>query len=341
MADLSTAQRSRRLAEESDPPGLVWGFHFHGDGRSHAIGAAGVTEALATGAGWIWLHINIADVRARQWLETSAPIGVAGRDLLLDDDDHLSLTAEDGALMGVFADFKREFDHGTQDIARLRFVLEGNRLITVRRHALSAIEEARRQVIAGQEFESGELLLEAIFETFAAQVGAMAKELSATLEKFEDRIVDDTVSDKDVKLGPVRRTALRLNRQLSALRLHFSAFVASEDRSVPDDVYAMVERIALRLDTVGRDIEAIQERARILQEEMSTKLANETNRQITALSIMTALFLPATLVSGLFGMNTHGLPFDNSETGFWLALGVGALGSGAVYLFLRKMGIGR
>jgi magnesium transporter/zinc transporter len=167
----------------------------------------------------------------------------------------------------------------------------------------------------------------------------MAKELAATLEKYEDRIVDDEVSDKDVRLGPVRRTTLKLHRQLTALRMHFSAFVDSEDRPVPDDVFAMVERVSLRLDGAGRDVEALQERARILQEEMSAKLANETNRQLTALSVMTALFLPATLVTGLFGMNTHGLPFDDQSSGFWLALGVGALGSGLAYLILRRIGV--
>lgn len=339
MADLIPPLRGRRPGPEADPPGLVWGFHFDDEGRGRAVDAHGVVTALAERTGWVWLHLNIADIRARAWLENAAPVGEAGRALLIDDDDHLSLTDEDDALMGVFADFKREFDHGTQDLARLRFVLEGNVLVTVRRHALAAIDEARRQVIAGQTFERGELLLEAIFETFAGQVGAMAKELGATLEKYEDRIIDDEVSDKDVRLGPVRRTTLRLHRQLSALRLHFSAFVASEDRSVPDDVYAMVERISLRLDTVGRDIEAIQERARILQEEMSAKLANETNRQLTALSVMTALFLPATLVTGLFGMNTHGLPFGDDDSGFWLALGVGAVGSGLVYLILRRIGV--
>jgi Mg2+ and Co2+ transporter CorA len=319
-------------------PGLVWGVAFDEEGIGRPIEGASLDAALAGETGWVWLHLNLSDLRCRTWIESTQLIAESGQSLLLDTDEHLSLTAEDFALLGVFADFRRDFDHGTHDIARLRFVLQGRLLITARRHALHAIEEARRMVLAGHTFETGELLLESIVETFAGQVSAMVKELGQTLEKYEDRIVDDEVSDKDIRIGPIRRTVLRLHRQLSALRLHYSAFVDGEDRPVPEEVFAMVERVSIRLDGLGRDIETLQERARILQEEMSAKLANEANRQLYALSVMTALFLPATLVTGLFGMNTHGLPFDWSESGFWYALLVGIAGSGAVYLLLRWIG---
>ena len=69
------------------------------------------------------------------------------------------------------------------------------------------------------------------------------------------------------------------------------------------------------------------------------KASAHLNRQLQVLSSLTALFLPATLVTGLFGMNTHGLPFGGSGTGFWWATVVAAMGSGAVYLVLRRMGI--
>ena len=322
-------------------PGLIWAWVFDAEGRATPLGGRPLEAVLSDPEASVWLHFNLADLRGRDWIAERSPLPEGARALLLEDDDHLSLVAEDGALVGVFADFRREFDHGTQDLARLRFVLSGPLLVTCRRHALHAVEEVRGALLSGRSFEGGGLgVLESIFENFAAQVGAVARELSGQIEKIEDRVVDETVAAEDVRLGPIRRTALKLNRQLGALRLHFSAFVdnAGEDQ-VPEAVAAMVERVALRLDTVGREIEAIQERARILQEEVAAKAAAETNRQLSALSGMTALFLPATLVTGLFGMNTHGLPFESSPSGFWLAFLCGGLGSAAVYLYLRWLGL--
>ena len=322
-----------------DLPGLVWAFSFDGDGAARRLSGGEVAGALTAEEGWVWLHFNLADTRARSWIEDAAPLPESARELLLEADDHLCLIAEDGTLMGVFADFRRELDHDTRDIARLKFALDRRILVTGRRQALQSVDEVRRALRSGLTFESGEALLEQLFDTFAAQVATMTRELVRQLEAIEDRVVDDTADPEDIRVGPLRRTALRLARQVGALRLHFTALVDNPERELPDDVFAMTERVALRLTSIGRDVEAIQERARIIQEEAAAKSAAHMNRQLQTLSVLTAFFMPATLVTGLFGMNSHGIPFDGSENGFWWAAGVAAAGSGAVYLVLKRIGI--
>ncbi|MER2605252.1 MAG: CorA family divalent cation transporter [Siculibacillus sp.] len=320
-------------------PGLVGGFRFDGEGAGHALRPEDLSGSAGESERWLWLHFNLADARARDWIEAHAPLPEAARDLLLDGDDHIRLIAEDDALIGVFADFRRELDRDSQDISRLKFALHRHVLITGRRQALLSVDEVRRAVLQGERFESGEQLLERIFDHFADQVSATTRTLAQRLEVIEDRVVDDRVDPDDLRVGPIRRMALRLNRQVGALRLHFAALIDNPERDLPDDVFAMTERVALRLASIARDVEAIQERARIIQEEVSAKNAQHMNRQLSTLSALTALFLPATLVTGLFGMNTHGLPFGASDHGFWSAALVAAAGSGAVYLVLRRMGI--
>lgn len=320
-------------------PGLVWAYGFDGEGHGRALDAEHVEPALIGHEGWVWLHFNLADTRAREWIETKAPLPETARELLLDIDDHLCLMAEEDALIGVFADFRRELDHDTQDIARLKFALHRRVLVTGRRAALHSVDEVRRAVAHGREFESGEALLELIFDHFAHQVAAMTRELAGRLETIEDRVVDDRVDPDDLRVGPIRRMALRLSRQIGALRLHFAALVENPERDLPDDVFAMTERVSLRLASLARDVEAIQERARIIQEEVTAKSADLMNRQLSTLSVLTALFLPATFVTGAFGMNTKGLLFGEDEMGFWWALMLCVAGSGIVYLILRRLRI--
>ncbi len=341
MLDASDPPRATPapMGEVEGQPGLVWAYRFDTEGMARALGGREIAAALAAESGWVWLHFNLADTRARAWIEEKAPLTDSAKELLLEADDHLCLIAEDDTLMGVFADFRREFDHDTRDIARLKFALHRRTLITGRRQALQSVDEVRRALRGGSTFESGEVLLEHLFDTFAAQVGTMTRELVRQLEAIEDRVVDDAVDPEDLRVGPLRRTALRLARQVGALRLHFTALVDNPERELPEDVFAMTERVALRLTSIGRDVEAIQERARIIQEEAAAKSAAHMNRQLQTLSVLTALFMPATLVTGLFGMNTHGLPFGSDETGFWWATVVAAGGSGAVYLVLKHIGI--
>jgi Mg2+ and Co2+ transporter CorA len=55
-------------------------------------------------------------------------------------------------------------------------------------------------------------------------------------------------------------------------------------------------------------------------------------------TVLTALFVPATLVTGLFGMNVGGMPFTESADGFWWALLVSLISSLFVCLLLVKAG---
>ena len=50
------------------------------------------------------------------------------------------------------------------------------------------------------------------------------------------------------------------------------------------------------------------ERAKLLQEELAARLAENTGRNLYVLSILTAVLLPMTLVTGIFGMNVADLP---------------------------------
>ena len=55
------------------------------------------------------------------------------------------------------------------------------------------------------------------------------------------------------------------------------------------------------------DIAALRDRARSPRHELTTRLAEETRRRLHTVSVVTTLFLPATFVTGCFGMDTSGL----------------------------------
>ena len=71
------------------------------------------------------------------------------------------------------------------------------------------------------------------------------------------------------------------------------------------------------------------------REEVTIKTAEQTNRNLQVLAIVTTIFLPATLVSGIFGMNVMGLPLTQNPHGFvWSMLIL--IGSSALVLWLLK-----
>jgi zinc transporter len=95
------------------------------------------------------------------------------------------------------------------------------------------------------------------------------------------------------------------------------------------------EALAFALEEIAE----LYERAKLLQEELASRLAENTSRNLYVLSILTAVLLPMTLVTGIFGMNVGGLPGLHDSSAFaWVMLAI--LASGAVTLaafFWRRL----
>jgi Mg2+ and Co2+ transporter CorA len=101
-------------------------------------------------------------------------------------------------------------------------------------------------------------------------------------------------------------------------------------------LHAAVGRVVQRLAELEHELREMQERGRLLQEEIAAKLATETNNYLQAISVLTALFLPPTLIVGIFGMNTEGLPLSDDADGFfWVMLLSALCSAGATWLLKR------
>lgn len=55
------------------------------------------------------------------------------------------------------------------------------------------------------------------------------------------------------------------------------------------------------------------------------------------LTVITALFMPLTLLTGIFGMNFVDMPLLKDKAGFWIAVGIMALiVASLLFFFWRK-----
>ena len=322
-------------------PGLHFAYRFH-DGAAERIAPAGLRRALKEPGGWTWLHFSLDDDGVRNWIAQEAAIPDRAKAILLSDDEHLVLEPIVGGIAGVFADLLRDDQDKTRQLGRLRFALTKDLVVSGRRSALGAIARTLEAIDAGKRFPDAVALLETIVGHFADSVAVVAGELADTLDLIEDHVIDDDIpGDEPRRLAPVRRIAVRLHRQLAALRLLFRRWSVPEETELPTRIGQAAGRLAQRLNGLDHEIAAIQERARLLQDEIGAKLAAATNRNLYVLTIVTALLLPPTLIAGLFGMNFADLPFTKGTGGFFWALALAAGSAATVYAFLRWMRIMR
>ncbi|MDQ0472979.1 transporter [Labrys wisconsinensis] len=320
-------------------PGLVWAYRFREGYAAETLDMAEIPAALAAEDGWLWLHFSLTDKLARTYIAGLTQLPEPARTLLVAGEEQLGLDTAEEAIFGVFADFAHDMDGPTQDVGRLRFALTERLVVSGRRHPLRSVEDIRRAVDKGLAVRDASGLIEAIIDRFCDAVARLAAEMTDELDRIEDHVVADLVASERARLAPVRRTSVRLHRQLASLANVFRDWEEREEQAT-SALRIDAGRLASRLESLDQDILGVQDRAKLLQDEVAARLADETNRSLRALSVMTALLLPGSLISGIFGMNVHGLPFTESPGGFWIVFAMGGGATALFYWILRRIGAG-
>ncbi len=87
------------------------------------------------------------------------------------------------------------------------------------------------------------------------------------------------------------------------------------------------------------DMASLQERIKLLQEEIAAMINEKNSRSLYTLTIVTVLALPINIIAGLFGMNVGGIPLAAHEHGFWVVVAIVAtFTTVAVWLLTRQQG---
>lgn len=320
-------------------PGLVWAFRLHSDGSAEPLPIDAPIEFSHDGR--LWLHFNLTDARARSWL-AGADVPLPARELLLSKDNYQQLHTTDQCVYGVFSDLVRAIDTATEETGFLRFAMTERLLISGRHQALCAVDATRRVLESGHRVDTVAALLEKIVDEVADTMDRMADKIGNEIDDIEEKVLaGETRTDMRAALGRSRRTCVRLHRQLAGLRVLFHRLEQKNIDHLSPALRLQAGKLAQRLDGLDHDIVELRERSRLLEEEIHFKMEEESNRHLHTLSIVTTLLLPPTLVTGIFGMNTKGLPLTDTETGFLWAAAIMVGVAGAAYLAMRRMGIVR
>ena len=324
-------------------PGLLWGMRFDDGGNGRLLEP---NEEIALpgsfGEGFLWLHFDLVAAQFGTLIEAGrlGPKRLAAS--VFGADNHQRVTVEADYIGGVVADLTRSAPEATAEDAagRLHFVMGTRSLVSGRRRHVESPDAAREAATEGVCITSPILLLETLMGYVIASIAASGTKLTDDLDAIEDHVLDDRVRDDRRRLGPIRRDAVRLHRQLLGLRAVFHRLEEDGiERGLPAAAVATAARLAQRLDALDRDMNLAAERSRLLQDELAARLGEEANRQLYTLSILTALFLPPTLVTGLFGINTKGLPFGEIENGSNIVIVVAIVSAIAAYAVIRILGI--
>lgn len=320
-------------------PGLVWAICADMDGVARELPADSAITDIEEG--WYWLHFSLTDRRACTLLESLPGLPDPAAKLLRATDEIQQMHVEGSITFGLIADLQREIGETTDSsIGLLYFLMTDRLLITGCRCTLAAAGATRQLLQGGLTIVTAEALLDTIVQQAVNDVDLFVEQVARDVDRIEDTIIAGTFGDARRRLGKCRRTTVHLHRHISGMRLLFQRLDReSKHSAISPRLLGAAAGLSRQCEQLDHEIVAVTERTRLLQEEIAAMLAEETNKHLRVLSILTILFLPPTFIAGLFGMNLRGMLFAESDTGFLAGVVLSVASAVAVVWILKRAGI--
>ncbi|GBQ65822.1 magnesium/cobalt transporter CorA [Ameyamaea chiangmaiensis NBRC 103196] len=286
---------------------------------------------------WIWLHYDTVHSAARARVDALPCLPDDVRTMLAGTEYGTHIEAMPGLVWGVLPAFDETGPDDDVSVCAWRFALTPDLLITTRRHPVPALGVVYRQLERGQEATRRPVMIvERTLREFTDSVRRQITVLDDQLDRAEDVLL---LIDNSSDLGHISGIVGKVRRQLTELRrvmAPLNRLFRGEDLELPewaeDELRDRAER---QTHAALDDLIALQERARSLQDELASSQAEETNRRLYIVSVATTLMLPATFVTGFFGMNTGGMFLSQGRFGTVEAGIVCFLFMGITYLLLK------
>lgn len=266
--------------------------------------------------GVLWVHIDVNDKPSRRWLAEDSGLVDSVVDALLAGETRPRTFAIDEGLLVVLRGVNTNPGADPEDMVSIRVWIEPNRIISTRRRRLLSVLDLAASLEQGRGPTSPGSFI-------ATLVGRVADRIGDFVESIEERVGDTEDGMTADNSASFRQAIATLRRQIASVRRFLGPQRDALDRlyRAPGTLFSREETNDLRdeADRITRyleDLDLARERTIVIREEYLGQLAQEQNERMYVLSIVAAIFLPLTFVTGLLGMNVGGLPGLESPLGF-------------------------
>ncbi|WGE74790.1 magnesium/cobalt transporter CorA [Actinobacillus equuli] len=233
-------------------------------------------------------------------------------------------------------------DDDYADIATVAFTIRDGRLFTLRERDLPAFRLYRMRSRREKLIDSNayELLLD-LFETKIEQLADVIETIYADLEtlsrvilngKQESENFDDALSDltelEDAD-SKVRLCLMDTQRALS--------FLLRKTR-LPNNQLEQARDIMRDIESLRPHNESLFQKVNFLMQAAMGYINIEQNKIMKFFSVVSVMFLPATLVASTYGMNFEFMPELNFKYGYPMAIGLMICAAAAPYIYFKRKG---
>lgn len=213
-------------------------------------------------------------------------------------------------------------------------------LLTFQERPSGSFEPVRERLRQGQALlrQSGaDYLCYALLDSLMERYFQVLEAINEDAEQLESRLLDRPSPEDLQNIHRLKHITIQLRRAVWPLREVLNSLIRNEHGFFSAQTLPYLRDLYDHSVHFTESLEAIRDMLSGLMDIYMTSLSQRVNLEVRALTVVAMLFMPATLIAGIFGMNFVEIPLLKDPNGFWWAISMmGFIALGMLLVFWRR-----
>lgn len=219
-----------------------------------------------------------------------------------------------------------EYDATELDVTsdQVSIVLGRNFVLTFQERQASTFDPVRERLRSGASHirqAPADYLSYALLDVIVDRYFIVLEQLGDACETLEDALLSKPTSATLGSIHRLKRECMELRRSVWPLREVINHLIRNERGMFEANTVLYLRDVYDHTMHFIESVEAIRDMLSGMMDIYLSSVSNRVNMELRALTVVAMLFMPATLIAGIFGMNFEVIPWSHHPDGFWLALG--------------------
>ncbi len=316
------------------PQHIIFAHELDGHGGAKTIEEANLRRVWATPS-LTWVHLNLNSPRTEEWITHESGLPAIISETLLGEDTRPRILSYNNGILLVSRGVNLNQGADPEDMIVLKMWIQPDNIITLRSEKSFFIQDITDLLSANKgPVNASEFIVE-VLEAQLVRIGKVVDALESAIEQLDEALISSH-KDTETKIKEMREKALRLRRYLAPQKdvVLYISNLQLEWLNAFDKM--RLQEMADRTAHYVEELELIERKACLMQDEINAKYTRELNSKIYLLALVTLFFSPLSLIGSIFGVNLAGIPLANNPHGFYYLCAFLLIMLLAMAFFLRR-----
>ena len=266
----------------------------------------------------LWVHFDYSSKEANEWITNKSGIEDVAIDALLTEETRPRTTILNDLLLVALRGVNLNPNSKPEDMISIRLYISPNLIISTRRRNLLTVTELIDNLKRGIGPKSSSEFLVELTYRITDRMDSVIDQIQDRTDFLEENLLDTADTKFRNEILAIRRETIILKRYLSPQKEALNKLY--NDKITWVNEYQKIE-IRETNDQLMRhieELETIRDKVALIQEELANRLSEQLNKKMYILSIISAIFLPLSFLTGLLGINIGGIPGAENENAFYI-----------------------